>query len=148
MGLPGILCRYRATPRESYEDIVQARAIRRDLVARRCSFDRAMSLCVDALLDLERESRVVGIVMAFPADFEDHAGIAFVSEGEDRAKALRGLTDVVSSRPVAGLASDACQIGLGGDGCLWRKTSGLAVSRRMACETISIFGTVGPTCVL
>ena len=127
---------------EGLEGIVQACSVRRILIARCRSIDRAVSLSIDTLFDLEREARIVGIIVAAPADLEDHTGITFVSEGENRSKSLRGLTDVVSSRPVAGFASDACQIGLRRDRHRWQETSRLAIGSGMALETIGVLGMV------
>ena len=142
-------CRRHATRRHSAasselrEGIVQACSVRRIPIARGRSLDRAVSLSIDSLFDLELEARIVGIIVAAPADLEDHTGITFVSEGEDCSEALCGLTYVVCSRPVAGFAPNACQIGLRRDRRLWQEPSRFAVGGGMALETICIFGVIG-----
>ena len=109
-------------------------------IAGRGRFDRAVSLGVDPLLDLESKAGIVGIVMAAAANLLDHAGIAFVAEREDGADALGILADVFAARPVAGLTADAREIRMGGDRCLHWEAALLAVGRRMALETLRCAG--------
>jgi hypothetical protein len=102
--------------------------------------DRAVSLGFDPRLDLELETGVVRIIMAASADPQDHAGIAFISEREDRAHALRGLAYMLAAGSMTRLTSDTRQVRLLGRYGIVCKATRFVESSRMAGEAFGVRG--------